>query len=47
MQLPLSTTGLFTGLILGIASVTGEFDAFVDTAVLEAGAGSGGLRAVV
>lgn len=29
-----STIGLFTGLILGIAWVTGEFDAFVGTALL-------------
>ena len=29
-----STTGLFTGLILGIAWVTGGFDAFVGTAIL-------------
>jgi hypothetical protein len=29
-----STIGLFTGLILGIAWVSGGFDAFVGTAVL-------------
>lgn len=34
--MPLTTVGLFTGLLLGLAWVIGGFDAFLGTAVLGA-----------